>query len=771
MRRGARTLTIALTAAAVLVAAGAAVWWRIGQAGSTELEQWLGRQVVGIIEAHITPTVRFDDVDYQAPKTVVITGVELTSGDVALVKADRLLLELAQVPRKGEPIQIERIDLDVPTVELRVDRAGALTGWSNFVRPSDQPRPAERRLSEVLVLRHVQIRDGEVVYADASSNGVEMRLPGINLNLETEPTADEAGWYRLAGALERPPLLKLVADARANLDTAQLDVKDLKLDAALAKDKYSTLPPQLQRILQQHDVQGKLTLTWSGRIPLKSPQESSGTAHVTLEQARMSYAGVTVPIAKLAVDAELPANHFDVTITDGAVNYADRTLFSLAGLTLAARGLPGVDDAVTIEQVTLDQPHVLLARNPQGGWVGWTDLIEQSTGGGGADEDVGGDADAGTNGAGGAGFLSRFALNDLTLNNGGLTYDSAEGDEPLRLEGINLALECPPIGNRPGWNSLTATLTQEPLLEGSIDGAINFRELVVEVDELKLQAELNQSEYEKMPRRLRDRLHENELHGNLDVQGSGNLDLDQPERSDAQALVLLTDGGLLWDEKAWPIERFSLEAGLRDGRADAEFDGTLLGGDVRGSLRCWAQVPYEFDLSWKVSNLDMERTLRVMRDEEPRYAGHVSSQGTLAARFWDFPSTLNGQGDLNIDHGRLMNLPILRELVELVSKTRIPVQWPRNDTAKANFTLTPDHIQLEQADVVTALIAARGNGAIYYDSRLDLRVNAGVLERLQERLGAIGSLLGSLSDRVVTYTVKGELAQPVIGVSPLGLGG
>jgi len=121
MRKGARTLLIAiLVVVGALIAGGAALWYRVGESGTSDLEQWLGRQVVGIIEAHITPRVAFESVDYQAPKTVVVTGLDVSTNGTSLITVKRLLLELAPLAGTAT-LAIESPRLD--EVRLTLDPA------------------------------------------------------------------------------------------------------------------------------------------------------------------------------------------------------------------------------------------------------------------------------------------------------------------------------------------------------------------------------------------------------------------------------------------------------------------------------------------------------------------------------------------------------------------------------------------------------------------------------------------------------------------------
>ncbi len=100
----------------------------------------------------------------------------------------RVLLELAEIPRSGQPIRIQRIEAERPEIQL-VQRGGRLVGWSGFVKPGagTQPEsaPAGRRLSEVLVLRHVAIRDGQVLYDKHWRCVRADDLPGNELSMDS----------------------------------------------------------------------------------------------------------------------------------------------------------------------------------------------------------------------------------------------------------------------------------------------------------------------------------------------------------------------------------------------------------------------------------------------------------------------------------------------------------------------------------------------------------------------------------------------------------
>ncbi|MBK7404606.1 MAG: hypothetical protein IPJ41_08215 [Phycisphaerales bacterium] len=45
------------------------------------------------------------------------------------------------------------------------------------------------------------------------------------------------------------------------------------------------------------------------------------------------------------------------------------------------------------------------------------------------------------------------------------------------------------------------------------------------------------------------------------------------------------------------------------------------------------------------------------------------------------------------------------------------------------------------------------------------------MEKLQSMLGGVGDLLGSVTDRLITYRIRGTVAEPQVSVAPLGVGG
>ena len=203
---------------------------------------------------------------------------------------------------------------------------------------------------------------------------------------------------------------------------------------------------------------------------------------------------------------------------------------------------------------------------------------------------------------------------------------------------------------------------------------------------------------------------------------------------------------------------------------DLAYNASLLSGNINGQshLGLTAQQPIRAD--WKVGGIEIEEALQMVQDEQPTHKGVLGSEGQVQAMLADWPASLAGSGTLTIEKGQLMNLPVIKQLVALMAKATFGVAVDPEDRADVTFDIRPDRVTVKKMEVISALVALRGKGDMYYDRRLDLGINAGVLEKLQSSMGRVGNILAALSDGAVTYHVGGTTDQPVITIRPLGFG-
>lgn len=292
---------------AVGLASGLYVW--LGREGESRLEAAIARQLQDVVSAYLTPTLVLGTLDYQAPRTLVATDARLTTDmGVDLLRATRLEMELASVPRRDRPLRIARLRVIGPRLYI-ADLGGAtgerILGWSTLVRdrpddaapPPDRPRP---RLSDVLELRQVELVDGQVIYAEIRPDrelGPPMELGGIAAELAVEP--DEQGWHAIDTRFRGLADFQTQLTGRIDLDRFVLEAERGTIQLRLAPEQYTSLPPAVQSILQRHQVRGRVAVTFEGLVdPLRIERTRlNGTFEVESLHAILDDMRIDVPQA------------------------------------------------------------------------------------------------------------------------------------------------------------------------------------------------------------------------------------------------------------------------------------------------------------------------------------------------------------------------------------------------------------------------------------------------------------------------------------------
>lgn len=280
----------------VILGVGAfGVWYWIGMAGTSSLEQWIGGQVKSIAGSYLNPRVEFDDLDYQRPYTVVLMKFRLTVDDpdnsgrtIDVIYVDKLRLELAEIPQEGKTIRIKELILDHPKINAIAARSdGKFMGFENMLKERKEAgaEPAQKtpRLSDVFQIALLQIIEGRMVYESRGSGRPPMILDAINSRMDVEK--DDQGWYKLAATLDRKPVFGLKASGRLDLDHLVLALDSLQLGMELGEQQYGKLPGQIQQMLKEHEVTGMLQVTASGRVPLGDPILCDLTVAMSMRKA------------------------------------------------------------------------------------------------------------------------------------------------------------------------------------------------------------------------------------------------------------------------------------------------------------------------------------------------------------------------------------------------------------------------------------------------------------------------------------------------------
>ncbi|MCC5830431.1 MAG: hypothetical protein JJU36_13380 [Phycisphaeraceae bacterium] len=315
-----------LAAIFILLALGAMTVLTSGLGGgSSLLEKFIGGQLKAISAAYLNPKLEFDALALPSASSVMLINARLVDIDPVTLErhvafeAERLLIELGEVPRVGRPLLIRKIVLDRATVSLieRPVAGGGFYGFTNLIRADepDDPRPRTEddvsiRLSDIFEIRLIQLVDASVRYRPAAPDAPELVLPAINASLNlTEP---RGGWYRSQVRIDRAPVTALEIDGRFHLDDLLVELARLSMDVGLDESGIATLPPDVQRLIHRHEAGGKLSVEGAGRIDLKDPSGSSLRMRIRAREVRLAGGGLVAPVESLELDLGLDGGRLEI---------------------------------------------------------------------------------------------------------------------------------------------------------------------------------------------------------------------------------------------------------------------------------------------------------------------------------------------------------------------------------------------------------------------------------------------------------------------------
>lgn len=365
-----------------------------------------------------------------------------------------------------------------------------------------------------------------------------------------------------------------------------------------------------------------------------------------------------------------------------------------------------------------------------------------------------------------------LVLNNITIEGIDLVYDAGDGTEPMRLDALAANLDIVPATETgEGWYELNMSSGREPGLELDVDGQINISTFELALDKVTAETRLDDQSTTTLPPQLAALIEQYQLRGDLKAEVSGRIPLLEPERAELTVNATLADGRGVFGEYQIPLDSVTLAAGMSSGVIDlSTLQADTLGGTVGANGR--VVLGGDASLEWNVAGLHLREMLAAgPTDQPPKMAGIITSNGRVRFPLASPVEGLSGAGDIDVAQGRLVNIPVISSLVKVMEVTGLMGSDVFRDTFKSPFTLSPEGVTLKDFDLRTPAIAARGSGTIGLQGSLDMSVNGGPVEALQNKLGGIGKILGMVTDGLVKYRIKGTVEEPKISVAPLGIGG
>lgn len=433
-------------------------------------------------------------------------------------------------------------------------------------------------------------------------------------------------------------------------------------------------------------------------------------------------------------------------------------IIEAGGMTVTLAEAPRKDRPIKIERLAMADGVVRLTGDGAGGLIGFSRMTDR-----GGKDDINESFR----------LSNVLVLNRVELDNISIEYREDEAADPVRLDRIASAMDVQPDGEHgPGWYAVAFESGRAPGFELEVSGRLNLDTFDAEIGSLGAGIDADPDTIGSLPGPLASLLERHEVRGRLEATGRATLNVRRPLDAGAELSVRGQSLHFAVGEYQAQADSLRIDAGLSEGVLTVDpLEVNLLGGALRCEGRVEASAagrPARGVCTIEGVNL-REALRRAPGDGPPRLAGILSGRVEASTLLGSPRASLQGAGDAAVKDGRLLLLPGLTQLSNLINNGGVKDTGASNHRGTASFTLGPGGATITESEVVTNTLAARGTGLVGFDRTLDLRVNAGPLEKIQSLLGVVGDLLGKVTDQLVKYTIKGTIDEPEVGIAPLGI--
>ena len=251
----------------------------------------IGVALHNMLESRLHAALQYDSITYVFPRQVRLNNARITTdaslGQIDLFTCEKLELQLAVIPWPKSPLVIQSLELQSPALHV-VKTATGIVGAKGLHKSDEEQRlhPPLHRLSEMFELRKFTIADGKVVYEDRTIAGIEP-LVFRNINADLGVTPQSRGVYGYHFQSAQPPLVTLEASGTADIDAAMVELAKLSSTVECKRvDGESSLPPKLQKIVNELGISGKLNVDGHGEFPVRGLSKMKFWADGNLSDGR-----------------------------------------------------------------------------------------------------------------------------------------------------------------------------------------------------------------------------------------------------------------------------------------------------------------------------------------------------------------------------------------------------------------------------------------------------------------------------------------------------
>ena len=335
MRRRWKILSIGAGVIAA-VAAASPLWLPIA---ANMAEPIIRKQVLSIVSDLLKPRVEIARFEYTFPLSVKILDLRLiseskTDAEVVILEAPDVDITLDRLPILGGAIVFREFRLDGVTARFLSEEDGQLLGWGDLIKNDDSSSDDDddaRPISEIFAIDKIAVKGFTAEYSLVGQEE-KMVLDGLDFEIDSKDKMGGKsvdlgrgpGWYEVNTNLNRAGLFDISLDGGLDIDTLMLDIKKLDLDLILDDKSTGYLPPQLQGIVKDRRIDGRINASISGKVDLDDARRDDTNFKVRLRPTRLAIDEYQVDIAEGHMeggfkDEVLRIDPFRISLFDGTI--------------------------------------------------------------------------------------------------------------------------------------------------------------------------------------------------------------------------------------------------------------------------------------------------------------------------------------------------------------------------------------------------------------------------------------------------------------------
>lgn len=271
-------------------------------------EPVIRNQLLELANDYLEPRLELGPIHYTFPLTVSTTDAKLigkgpTGGDLELLTVKELSIVLHRFPIFDGPLVFQELTVRDADATFEVDDEGTVTGWATLLKdssPDDAEASAadDRPISDLFAIDRIGVEGLDLEYR-ITSNPTPMIMKDLVFEIDNKgrdgakkiDLGRSPGWYEIDTDLKQGELLDLAIKGGIDIDTLDVELALVKIDLQLDERKTSVLPPQLQAIIKDRQVEGSIDATVKGEFNINDFMSSKtrismalGKTHFAIDQ-------------------------------------------------------------------------------------------------------------------------------------------------------------------------------------------------------------------------------------------------------------------------------------------------------------------------------------------------------------------------------------------------------------------------------------------------------------------------------------------------------